>query len=609
MSRGRAVRFPAASELPAAPEAVPTIGPVVFSLRFSGIERTIDLSDLACARLVRSLAAALASIGGDNGTVRTFAPDFQQMTRHLRAFVSFVAGSGPDADVLERAGTAGLKPHMLEAFEADLLARFGPSGKRVQAFMSTVVRLLRLVSEEHPGTLSPEMQARLGYASHLPHYVGAPLDAYPMPVLEAIRRAALGDVVAIAERIEAGRLLAATGADPQSNGWSRRENVLLHCVGHGPLVAARLRKLHVVRCAPGGIAGFNAQLFLTPADLVPLLVALICHTGLEPECAKALRADCLSSPSRGFVTLTYTKKRAHTGTTKTLRVRDGGGVGTAGGLIRLAARLSEPARALVDTDALWVGAGLKGSCAFFERDYELSFQLRSFAARHHLGELVDRGAESVRLDLRRLRKSVKSKAYLASGGILDDFATGHTKQVAATRYASIDAHKELHEQAVENGLGQALSAALEPPVIATPDGVPLAAPGRGNEPLTPAQLQAACAGDQDVFLAACSDFHDSPFAHRKGEACPSALWGCLSCPNAVFTERHLKSLAGFAAFLEAQREELQADDWQARYGVAHRRLTSDILPAFGAGALSEARAGALEAPGDLIAIELAEALR
>ncbi|MDA8283935.1 MAG: hypothetical protein M0Z42_11745 [Actinomycetota bacterium] len=77
----------------------------------------------------------------------------------------------------------------------------------------------------------------------------------------------------------------------------------------------------------------------------------------------------------------------------------------------------------------------------------------------------------------------------------------------------------------------------------------------------------------------------------------------------MFTERHLKSLAGFAAFLEAQREELQADDWQARYGVAHRRLTSDILPAFGAGALSEARAGALEAPGDLIAIELAEALR
>lgn len=39
MSHGRAVRFPAASELPEPPQAVPVIGPVVFSLSFSGMKR------------------------------------------------------------------------------------------------------------------------------------------------------------------------------------------------------------------------------------------------------------------------------------------------------------------------------------------------------------------------------------------------------------------------------------------------------------------------------------------------------------------------------------------------------------------------------------------
>jgi len=45
-----------------------------------------------------------------------------------------------------------------------------------------------------------------------------------------------------------------------------------------------------------------------------------------------LRADCLSSPSGGFVTLTYHKKRAHTRTAKQMRIRTGA-LSTPGGLI------------------------------------------------------------------------------------------------------------------------------------------------------------------------------------------------------------------------------------------------------------------------------------
>lgn len=216
----------------------------------------------------------------------------------------------------------------------------------------------------------------------------------------------------------------------------------------------------------------------------------------------------------------------------------------------------------------------------------------------------------MRLDLRRLRKSVKSKAYLRSGGVLDEFAAGHTKQVAAARYADIDAHRELHEQAVEAGLRQALRQALPVPVVATPAGAALPAPGATPEPLTPAQAHAAIAASQDVFLASCTDFNGSPFARSPGSPCPAAVWGCLQCPNAVFTERHLPSLAGFAAFLETQREELPAADWQARYGLAHTRLTTGIFPAFPAATLQGARLAA--GSGDaraLLPARLLEVLR
>lgn len=599
MRRGRAVRFPDTGEFVAPPEPVPALQPLVFVVRFGGVEHGVDLSGLPCPRLVRPLAAALASIGGDDGTVHTLAPDFRQMVRHLRDFAAFAATWEGGEVPAERLTPAGLQSELLDDYEADLLARFGESGKRVHVFMHTVVRLLRLAGEEEPEALSAQLAARLGYGTTLPHYAKVPLDAYPLPVLDVIRRAALADVAAIRDRIDAGWRRAGTGTDPLLAGWAAQENALWDLARHGPLPPEQFRQLHRVRCAPGGIAGLNSELFLIPADLAPLLVGLICATGLEPECAKSLRADCLSSPSHGFVTLAYEKKRAQPRTAKTMRIRDGG-LATPGGLIRLAARLTEQARAASGADALWVGAGPGEPRAFFDTGYGMARQLRAWASRHRLGELTDRHGGGVRLDLRRLRKTVKSQAYLRSGGVLDDFAAGHTKQVAAARYADISAHLELHEQAVEAGLRQALEAALGPPVVATGSGVGLAVPGGETPALTPAQARAAATTAQDVFLASCTDFHASPFARSPGGPCPVAVWGCLECPNAVFTERHLPSLTGFARFLADQREQMPAPEWQARFGLAHERLTTGILPAFSAGSLERASqsagSGAARAP-------------
>jgi hypothetical protein len=573
--RGRPVRFPSAEGLPQPPAAVTSIGPVVFLLVFDGQARTIDLCDLPCPRLVRALAGALAGIGGQDGTVREWA-GFARMLTHLRVFVLFAAAAvpAPGGDL----GLEDVEPELLEAFETQVAAGYHRGSNQPHECMRTVVRLLRLAGHDTPGMLSIHMQARVGYASTT--VAGPrprPLDAYPLGVFEAVQAAALADVRLIRDRIAAGERLAASGADPRVAGWSQLENVLWHVAAHGPLTASEHSSIWAVDNTHGGPRAVNEHLFLRSADLVPLVVALIVATGLEPECVKGLRADCLVNPVAGFVSIAYVKKRARNNSHKTIRVRDGGGLHFPGGLIALARRLTARGRQVAGSDLLWTDVRDDGVHSSFGTGASFDRKVRQWADRHGLGELTDRGGEGVRLDLRRLRKTYKSRHYQRSAGVLDDFAQGHSKQVAARHYADIDAHRQLHEDAIEAGLRQALEVGLPPPVVADEHGRPL---GPVAASLTAAQVEAAMSQQSDVFLASCTDFDASPFARTPGSGCPVAIWGCLECPNAVYTTRHLPSLLSFTGFLHAQREELPAVEWQARYGLAFERLTTGITPKF-----------------------------
>lgn len=580
--RGRAVRFPAAGELPEALVAVPVIGPIVFSLVFSGRARVIDLSDLPCPRLVRAMAAELAGIGGRDGTVREWT-GFAQMVRHLRAFVLFVAAA--------KAGSAGelglddLEPELLAGFEAHVGAGYGRASGEPHAFMRTVVRLLRLAGEAAPGQLSLEMQGRVGFASITAFRPRAkPLDSYPLSVFEAIEAAATADVGKIRERIAAGEHLASLGDDPAAVGWSALANVLCHVVNHGPLTTEHLR-IWAVANTHGGIRAVNEHLFLSAADLVPFVVLVIIQTGLEPECVKALRTDCLLNPARGFVSISYLKKRARNASHKTMRVPDGGALHFPGGVIRLALRLTARGRGWAGGDLVWNDVRADGVHQSFGTGGSFERKVAQWAASHRLDRLVDRGGGPLRLDLRRLRKTYKSRQYMRAAGVLEDFTSGHSKQVAAAHYADIEAHREVHEQAIEAGLAQALAVVLPAPVVADEEGRPL---GEG-EPLSALQVRAARSAEADVFLASCSNFYASPFARNPGSGCPVAIWGCLECPNAVYTTRHLASLLSFAGFMQAQRDELSAREWQARYGLAAERITTGVLPKFSSDQVDTAR--------------------
>jgi hypothetical protein len=172
--------------------------------------------------------------------------------------------------------------------------------------------------------------------------------------------------------------------------------------------------------------------------------------------------------------------------------------------------------------------------------------------------------------------------------------------VAAEHYADIPALKGVHEATVAAALEEALAAARTEPRIIPPkqEAAIRLDPGGADLPGTLAAeaVTPFLDGAQDLWLAGCASFYDSPFG-TKGEACPSPFWSCLDCGNAVITARKLPALIAFLAFTTVQRETLAEVDWDAKFGRAHRRIRDQILPAFPKAAVAAARAEAEATPG------------
>ena len=572
--RGRRARLPDAED--PAPSA-PQVPAVVFAVSFGGREHLVDLSSWPCPALVRPLAAAVRDCAaeGQLSTWRSYRPTVAA----VEAFVTHVSETER-----HRADTftfGDLRAEHVDGFEDSLLDRWGEGHLRAHQVMARLVHILRRASMHHRGGGDPGFSARIQFST-LRAAVGTypSLDAYPAPVFDAVRNAATADVREITRRMEQGEQLAGQGQDPEVGGWGRLENVLWRIDRHGPLDYADKQRVQSL----GGVEAVNAWLYLTPRDVVALLVLLVCLTGLEPESAKGLQADCLVNPARGFVSIRYVKRRAGTQAAKTLRVRDGGALHHPGALVRLIGRLTHRARQRADTTALWVHA-CRGVHPSFAGLNHMHRHVAGWLARHGLDRLL--AAEGAAgLDLRRLRKTVKSQQYLKAAGVLVDFAQGHSKQVAAGHYADIPIHREVHDQAVEAGLREALAVALAPPVVLDDDGTRL---DDGPEPLPPPQVHDSLTGTSDVFLASCRDFHHTPFT-APGKPCPVPLWGCLECPNAVFTTRHLPQVLTFLDFMGRQRDELIGQEWNLRYGLAWQRVTDGVVNRFSPEQVGLARA-------------------
>jgi len=58
----------------------------------------------------------------------------------------------------------------------------------------------------------------------------------------------------------------------------------------------------------------------------------------------------------------------------------------------------------------------------------------------------------------------------------------------------------------------------------------------------------------------------------------------------VITARKLPALLAFLTFIEMQREALTAADWGLKFGRAHTRITTQVLPVFSETDIVQARA-------------------
>lgn len=476
-----------------------------------------------------------------------------------------------------------------------------PSQATVRRLISPFISLLRIAVEEQPDRFPHALATRLTWLSRGELVGSRPRNAYSGGEAGGLRQAASNQMAQATKRVLTGDLMPARRADIEAcqvlhryyddvigvlarEGWINTRNP----------VYWRLKGALWNRNLPGlPLEALHASLHLTYNDLIGFLVMLSLETGMEINCLKGLKADCLRNPSRGYVELEYRKRRARGSEWKRLRVRDGGS-STPGGIIRQAIRLTARARQYLGTDALWAfwnGHRLSDSAKI--RASNVSIFVRSH-------RLVRDDGHPLHLELSRLRKTQKAERYLRTQGQLEDFAVGHTVAVAARHYADIPALRHIHERTIAEGLQDAIDVALKPTLVppamedaarANPDSVGL--PGPAD------QVGGLLDGEQDVWLASCGNFHTSPFG-KQGEACPTPFWGCLECANAVITVRKLPALIAFDAFMADQRTVLDETSWAARFGRAHRRIVEQILPEFPPQAVAEARAIAEAAGPGLI---------
>ncbi|MFA3876149.1 hypothetical protein ABS735_21090 [Streptomyces sp. MMCC 100] len=552
----------------------PTLGLLKIEVTFpDNRAAVVDWTREPQQRLLRALGAELAAscaVGQGTGSPHTL----RNRARSCREWARWIA-STEHAEL--RLGD--LLPRHLDGFESHLRERHPESSRTPYARIADIVWILRRLSDKEGG-LSAAMVRRLAHTSAGPVGSYAPRDAYSPDIVEQLRAAARSDIDHAVRRLTMeGPTLLAQGREPRAAGWSSDANVLweIHR-SQGQFtrqeLAARVGRALADEHSPGRLAPL---LYPTSRDLFALLLLFCLESGMELEAVRELTSDCLKNPNRGYVQVEYLKRRRHGQEWNTIRVRDGSS-NSPGGLLRLALRLTASVREITGSSALWQFRMKEGVLATGFSASAVAHLARSFASTHGLS---DEG-RPVELRLSRLRKTYKAAVYKVTGGRMSAFVQGHSPDVAAAHYANIPSLRDLHEQAVADGLQDALDEARTPSVL-TPkeEELLIQAPSEAPQLLgvAPQEVELLLSGESDLWLSSCRNFFDSPFG-TKGKACPVSFFGCLSCGNAVITRRKLPAILAFLNHIETERARTPEVEWTARFGGVRQQILHLILPRF-----------------------------
>lgn len=189
----------------------------------------------------------------------------------------------------------------------------------------------------------------------------------------------------------------------------------------------------------------------------------------------------------------------------------------------------------------------------------------------------------------RLRPTWRTQRTIRHGGRLSIDRSDNSADVRARHYLDNDRIKPFLHDAISDAQSQAWEHALsrrivDLPADATADRINEAAE---RADATTAEINSALSGHQDLWLASCRDFTNSPF-DKPGTPCTKAFFGCVVCPNALITRRSLPGILGFRAHMERRRDEMPSIAWNELYGAAWAEITQAILPQFDERTVAEA---------------------
>jgi hypothetical protein len=585
------------------PRRASDIGPLVVTVTGEdGRTARFDLSACPAPRLVRRLADAFADSAGIDGTVRS-ARTGGRVAAAIRAFTAHLAAARPGTDGLDAPDlTAG----DIDSFAAARCQLRGMTRGMLRAVVD-VIALLRRVEASAPGLLDPGLVHRLSWGADDWPDAGRPLDAYSPREAKQLERAALIHLRAVRTRLDAGRELAAA-ANP-TGPWTQGR-IVRHIADRGPVAhemlgTPGLPTVHQIRQA-GGLRRLHSLVYLDDVDVCAFLVAIGLSSGLEPEAVRELRAGCLRNADGGWAEVDSVKRRRHYHAHVPTRVRDGN-LRTTGGQVRLAVTLTAAGRRHLGTPFLWVFWRKGGLREAFTGDLDpidltdgtVHSPAARFVARYGLTD--DDGAPLL-IDGRRLRKTEAKRRYERAGGRFNLLPRNQTPDVAAARYGNIRALDDAHDGAVADGIRDAVNAARHSATVLDPGAERAAradpAAASGILGVAPGRAQEILSGERDLWLAACADFHNSPFA-RPGDPCPVPFTACLGCGNAIIHSGKLPAILAFLDHMNRQRELLGEAEWQETFATTHDRIVTQILPRFPEGMVREARDIAA-ASGELI---------
>jgi hypothetical protein len=446
----------------------------------------------------------------------------------------------------------------------------------------------------------------------------------------AIMTAARSDVVAIRDRIRAAeRLLASFEADPAELASEARvvaeELAGMARTGRVPTRRRRTRTGRTYLDHRARVA-LASQLFLTGADLAPLLILMVALSGRNGETIKELPVDHRLLEGRAVAVSLVKRRRGKTLSRETVHWETGGSdsrqLHTPGGLYLLLHELTRRSRRWSGATriwSIWVNEATWGKTREFKArtgghidPYAVRLQgqtrptLRQWAARHGLD--ADGSGDDhppLDIDLNRLKTTVEVRITKAVGGHLPSASRTNTLDVSFLHYLRNDPRvREWADRILTAALQDAensarafhlriLDAAAERAFEHHPEN---AAAALGT---TPEKVKRAAAGELDTLVSSCLDIQHHP---QTGGPCRDSFLTCLRCPNALVAERHLPMLLALLDLLQQELDRLGVDDWCGRHGVTWLIITRLIMPRFTAAQ----RAAAVEAKPGSLPVDLLE---